>query len=369
MIALLCVGPWTDDWNGDAALVPGGVGPSVVDLRFCGLDRLLGALAFNGKHKPEARFGFLAVRLAAPFSWPSWAELVFVRQRTLPTHRRDSAPLRPALLSATGETPGMVDESAAPALAPTRQGERDEPRLSEPTAARAGAPAPPPALDRHPLCVGKDRVAWRSRTLPDMPDIPTLVASLDTRLDELVTEISTLEAARAALTRTLAAPPTTAAHNGATPKRPRRPAPQTNTAAPTPGPPATDPRPELATTATGSKSDASTARRRASATTSPRKRVSSLSAEQLEQLLAGGRSGLSAGAIAEQVGVGYSPVLARLRELEASGRVRRTGSRRSTLWRLVTDEDRIAQRRAELERLVGARRDDRTQRRGRARAS
>jgi hypothetical protein len=65
-----------------------------------------------------------------------------------------------------------------------------------------------------------------------MPDIPTLVASLDTRLDELVAEISTLEAARAALrTRTLAAPPTTAAHDGATPKRPGRSAPQTNSGA------------------------------------------------------------------------------------------------------------------------------------------
>jgi hypothetical protein len=201
-----------------------------------------------------------------------------------------------------------------------------------------------------------------------MPDIPTLVASLDTRLDELVTEISTLEAARAALrTRTLAAPPTTAAHDGATPKRPGRSAPQTKTAAPKPGPP---PRPEFGTTtATGSTSEASTGRRRAAATTTPGKRVSSLSAEQLEQLLAGAGSGLSAGAIAEQAGVGYSRVLARLRELEASGRVRRTGSRRSTLWRLITDEDRIAQRRAELERLVDARRDDQTQRRGRARAS
>jgi hypothetical protein len=154
-----------------------------------------------------------------------------------------------------------------------------------------------------------------------MPDIPALVASLDTRLDELVTEISMLEAARAALrTRTLAAPPPAAAQSGATPKRPRRPAPQTTTAAPKPGPPVTDPRPELATTAaTASTFEASTARRRASATTTPRKRVSSLSAEQLEQLLAGAGSGLSAGAIAEQAGVGYSRVLARLRELEASG--------------------------------------------------
>jgi hypothetical protein len=47
---------------------------------------------------------------------------------------------------------------------------------------------------------------------------------------------------------------------------------------------------------------------------------------------------------------------------EASGKVRRTGNRRSTPWPLITDQDLIAQRTAELERLVGARRDDRTQR-------
>jgi transposase len=86
-------------------------------------------------------------------------------------------------------------------------------------------------------------------------------------------------------------------------------------------------------------------------------------------LLADVSSGLSASAIAERAGVGNSRVLALLRELEASGKVRRTGSRRSTAWLLITDEDRIAQRAAELERLVGARREDRSQRRGRARAS
>ncbi|MGA2014675.1 MAG: hypothetical protein ABSH51_29670, partial [Solirubrobacteraceae bacterium] len=80
-------------------------------------------------------------------------------------------------------------------------------------------------------------------------------------------------------------------------------------------------------------------------------------------------SGLSAGAIAERAGASYNRVLARLGELESSGTVRRTGSRRSTLWLLITDEERIAQRAAELERLVNARREDRTQRRGRARTS
>jgi hypothetical protein len=122
--------------------------------------------------------------------------------------------------------------------------------------------------------------------------------------------------------------------------------------------------------AASSRSDGSEPRRRASAKTTPRKRFeSSLSAEQLEQLLADTSSGLSAGAIAEQAGVGYSRLLTQLRELEASGKVRRTGTRRSTLWLPVTEEDRIARRTAELERVVGARRDDRTQRRGRARAS
>jgi hypothetical protein len=39
-----------------------------------------------------------------------------------------------------------------------------------------------------------------------------------------------------------------------------------------------------------------------------------------------------------------------LRELERAGEVRSAGERRGTRWTLVTDEDRIAQRVAELER-------------------
>ena len=94
-----------------------------------------------------------------------------------------------------------------------------------------------------------------------------------------------------------------------------------------------------------------------------------MSAEQLEQLLAGATSGLSASTIAAQTGVGHSRVLGQLRALETSGQVRRTGNRRSTVWLLITDEDRIAQRTAELELQLSDRRHDRTQRRGRARAS
>jgi len=41
-------------------------------------------------------------------------------------------------------------------------------------------------------------------------------------------------------------------------------------------------------------------------------------------------------------------VLTALRELEAAGRVRRSGQRRSTRWHAITDEERIQKRAAEL---------------------
>ena len=216
------------------------------------------------------------------------------------------------------------------------------------------------------------RFPRRFRTLTYMSYIPTLLASLDARLDELASEISTLEDGRAALrSPTPATPPTAIAHNGAARKRPRRLTPQTKTPAPEPTAPGGDPKPELAAAAlNGASSEAPSPRRRAAAKATPKKRSgASLTAEQLERSLADVSSGLSAGAIAERAGVGYSRVLALLRELEASGKVRRTETRRSTLWLPITDEDRIAQRATELQRLVGARRDDRSQRRGRAWAS
>jgi hypothetical protein len=87
--------------------------------------------------------------------------------------------------------------------------------------------------------------------------------------------------------------------------------------------------------------------------------------DALERLLADASAGLSANAIAQQAGAGYARTLKLLHELEAAGQVRRSGSRRSTVWQLITDEERIAERAAELERLRSAP----SQRRGRARAS
>jgi hypothetical protein len=144
-----------------------------------------------------------------------------------------------------------------------------------------------------------------------MPDISELVAAIDGRLAEIAAETNTLRAARAEL----AAP---------------RPASQAPSA----------PR---------------ALRRRVSERVQARRGGGgAVQAETLERLLADTPGGLSANAIAKQAETGYSRTLKLLHELEAAGQVRRSGSRRSTVWELITDEDRIAQRAAELERLRGA---------------
>jgi DNA-binding IclR family transcriptional regulator len=70
-------------------------------------------------------------------------------------------------------------------------------------------------------------------------------------------------------------------------------------------------------------------------------------AGKLEVLLAAG-DGVTTTALAEQTNGDREQVLTLLRELEAAGRVRRSGERRSTRWHAITDEDRIQQRAAEL---------------------
>jgi hypothetical protein len=106
-------------------------------------------------------------------------------------------------------------------------------------------------------------------------------------------------------------------------------------------------------------------RPRAAPVTRPRSGGGAVRPETLERLLADTSSGLSANAIAKQTGAGYARTLKLLHELEAAGQVRRSGARRSTVWQLITDEERIAKRAAELERLRIAP----SRRRGRARAS
>jgi hypothetical protein len=141
-----------------------------------------------------------------------------------------------------------------------------------------------------------------------MSYISTLVASLDARLDELAAEISTLADARAALmTATPTRPITAAAHNGAARKRAPRPARPTKTPAQNRPSPGSHPTAELARPAPNTPaSDPPKPRRRAAAKAAPKKRsVKSLSAEELQRLLAYANAGLSAGTIAERAAASY----------------------------------------------------------------
>jgi predicted Rossmann fold nucleotide-binding protein DprA/Smf involved in DNA uptake len=89
---------------------------------------------------------------------------------------------------------------------------------------------------------------------------------------------------------------------------------------------------------------AATARKRAARARKPRR----LDADGLTAILEPETDGLSAASIAERANASYNQVLELLREREQAGDVVRTGARRSSLWRLITDEERIAARAAEL---------------------
>jgi hypothetical protein len=202
-----------------------------------------------------------------------------------------------------------------------------------------------------------------------MSDIPQLAAAIESRLADIAAEIVALDAAKAALAapRTGGHAPAITADATATGSRRRAsrrrltPSPGTRELATRGG----EPDPVDAAQGVGSTVTAKrSARTGARTVTRPRRGVG-VRAETLERLLANASAGLSANAIAEQAGAGYSRTLRLLRELEIAGQVRRSGSRRSPVWRLVTDDERIAERAAELER----RRSTPNRRRGRAGAS
>jgi hypothetical protein len=141
-----------------------------------------------------------------------------------------------------------------------------------------------------------------------MPTIEQLVQNIDIRMRELSLEIASLEDARAALV-----------HNGGVPRSAPAPRAKSRRRAP------------------------SRASRRRS---TPKRQV--LLADRAERLL-GESDGLTTAALAEQADAERDQVLALLRDLEAAGRVRRSGQRRGTRWHAFTDEDRIRERAAELE--------------------
>jgi hypothetical protein len=208
----------------------------------------------------------------------------------------------------------------------------------------------------------------RSRCVvpPRMPDIPQLAAAIDGRLAEISAQITALVAARAELTARRAASQAAgvavAAIANQSPRRgltpPRRQSERSLRRR-------VAERVEVTRDGGGAPPPQRSTRNRPTTAARRQSAGSAVQAESLERLLADTPAGLSANAIAKQASAGYSRTLKLLHELEAAGQVRRSGSRRSSVWQLITDENRIAQRAAELERL----RSTPSQRRGRARAS
>jgi hypothetical protein len=140
-----------------------------------------------------------------------------------------------------------------------------------------------------------------------MTSIEQLIQSIDTHLAKLRGEIEALTQARQALLADGAAPARTASI------RARR-----------------------------------SVRRRGRSQQSRRSSTEVAPAGKLHRLLAAS-DGLSTAALAEQAKADPAQVLPLLREMEAAGRVRRTGQRRGTRWHAVASEEEwIAQRAAEL---------------------
>ncbi len=73
-----------------------------------------------------------------------------------------------------------------------------------------------------------------------------------------------------------------------------------------------------------------------------------LPVETLAAALAGS-DGMTTGELAQATNGNSRQLLSLLKEQEAAGQVRRSGQRRGTRWHLITEEDRIAARAAELE--------------------
>jgi DNA-binding MarR family transcriptional regulator len=183
-----------------------------------------------------------------------------------------------------------------------------------------------------------------------MPNLQEITDAIDDRLVELRQQIASLQAARGALTGIQRSGP-----GGRTESRPaaatRTPptARRSHTSAPR-RPAASGSVSAAASTSAPPRSAAATAPKARAAKSSSRSRRRELEPGQIEGLLRESEDGLSLVALARRVGVSEANVSERLGSLERSGEVRRSGPRRTSLWRVVTDEERIAERAAELAR-------------------
>jgi hypothetical protein len=151
------------------------------------------------------------------------------------------------------------------------------------------------------------------RTIKRMKTTQDIVDSIETRLRELNQEIETLTAARSALDREASRPSASVA----------------------------------AAVAPAAAAPARPSRRRSRRRVRAAAVAEVVPAGRLESLLSE-NGGLTTSALTERTNGNRDQVLTLLRELEAAGRVRRSGQRRSTRWHAITDEDRIRERAAEL---------------------
>jgi hypothetical protein len=179
--------------------------------------------------------------------------------------------------------------------------------------------------------------------------IPQLRDSIDRRLDQLATEISSLEGARTALST----PPAARRPTGETSRRHRfRPGPRTPAASAGGQSAATAPSAAsatsgasglTATTAPGTSSQVTKPRARRAAKPATRKRATrSLTSEELGRMLAQAASGLSATDIAQEAETAYNSTLTLLRRLESDGQV--AGSSTSTAMPSAAIRSRSADR-------------------------
>jgi hypothetical protein len=188
-----------------------------------------------------------------------------------------------------------------------------------------------------------------------MLDSQQILISIDKRLVSARKEIASLEAALTAMRKPAKAakaakqgrPARAARTNGTAASATTKAARSATTAAPS----ATTTAASATTTATpsanGTASAGARARRARRAPT--RRGAAVVPAGKLVTLL-GSSEGMTTSDLADQTGGDRQQLLTLLRELEAAGQVRRSGERRNTRWHVITDEDRIAARVAELER-------------------
>jgi DNA-binding IclR family transcriptional regulator len=168
-----------------------------------------------------------------------------------------------------------------------------------------------------------------------------IIDSIDDRLRELHEEIRTLTAARAALDGRDAP---------ATRRRQRKSTRPVSSDKDGAAPPAAESAGQVVSVASSESSPPPPQEPRVRATPRrPRARrsVDVVAAGRLEVLLSE-HDGMTTSALAERANANRDQILTALRELEAAGRVRRSGQRRSTRWHAITDEERIQKRAAEL---------------------